>query len=64
MKLRELMALLARFDPDDTVVINAGSQCLLLLNHRRGMSEPLYDGEQFQLTEVDKDFLQKMQVRF
>ena len=65
MKLRELMALLERFDPDDTVLINPGSQCLLVVNHRPGMSEPFYkDDDRFQLTDTDQDFLRKMQIRF
>lgn len=63
MKVRELAALLARFDPEDTVLINPGSQCLLLLNHRPGMSEPLHaDDCEFPLTERDKDLLHAMQI--
>jgi len=65
MKLRELMALLEKFDPEDTVLINPGSQCLLLVNRRPGMSEPFHeDDDRFRLTELDKDFLRNMQIRF
>jgi hypothetical protein len=65
MKFRELMALLERFDPDDTVLINRGSQCFLLVNHRPGMSEPFYEGaDGFHLRELDQNFLRNMQIRF
>jgi hypothetical protein len=65
MKVRELVALLVRFDPEDIVLINPDTQCLLLLNRRPGMSEPLsQDGCEFELTELDKKLLRDMQVRF
>jgi hypothetical protein len=36
MNVRELAARLASANPEDTVVIDTDSQCLLLLNQRSG----------------------------
>lgn len=65
MKVRELAARLASANPEDTVVIDIDSQCLLLLNQRSGMFQPfdLYE-EGAVLTERDKEFLSSLRVRF
>jgi hypothetical protein len=65
MKVRELAARLASANPEDTVVIDTDSQCLLLLNQRSGMLQPLdlYQ-EGAVLTERDKEFLSSLRVRF
>ena len=40
MKVRELVAMLEKADPDDIVAIDADAKCLLL-NQRPGMFQPL-----------------------
>lgn len=37
MKVRELVAMLAKADPDDIVAKYADAKCLLLLNQRQGI---------------------------
>jgi hypothetical protein len=65
MKVRELAARLASANPEDTVVIDTDSQCLLLLNQRSGMFQPLDLCEEGAvLTERDKEFLSSLRVRF
>ena len=51
MKVPELVAMLAKANPDDIVAIDADAKCLLLLNQRL-------------LTECDKEFLRVLRVRF
>ena len=66
MKVRELVAMLAKADPDDVVAIDADAKCLLLLNQRPGMFQPL-DGNEAcaaTLTECDKEFLRALRVQF
>ncbi len=41
MKVRELAARLANADPEDIVAIDTDSECLLLLNRRPGMCQPM-----------------------
>ena len=65
MKVRELAARLAKADPEDIVAIDTNSQCLLLLNQKRGMFQPLDElQEEAGLTERDKEFLHVVRVRF
>ncbi len=65
MKVRELVARLAKADPEDIVAIDTDSQCLLLLNQRLGMFQPLDEDEEVAaLTERDKEFLRILRVRF
>jgi len=45
MKVRELVAMLAQADPHDIVAIDADAKCLLLLNQRPGMFQPLDENE-------------------
>ena len=40
MKVRELVAMLEKADPDDIVAIDADAKRLLLLNQRPGMFQP------------------------
>ena len=65
MKVRELVTRLANANPEDMVVIDTDSQCLLLLNQKSGMFQPLdLDAERAVLTERDKEFLSSLRVRF
>ena len=66
MKVGQLMARLAKADPDDIVVIDTDLHCLLLLNQRPGMFQPLYvdEGCAAPLTERDQEFLRLLRVRF
>lgn len=66
MKVRELVAWLAKANPDDIVAIGADSKCLLLLNQRPGMFQPLDEDEgcAAPLNECDKEFLRVLRVQF
>lgn len=65
MKVRELVARLAKANPEDIVTINTDSQCLLLLNQKSGMFQSLDDlPQEEELTEQDKEFLHIMRVQF
>jgi len=66
MKVRELVARLAKADPEDIVAIDGGSQCLFLLKQRSGMFQPLdfLEEEGSALTERDTEFLCSLRVRF
>ena len=62
MKVHELIALLARADPEDIVVIDADSGCLRLYNRRPGMSQPIEDEEVSTLTDDDSEFLRALHI--
>lgn len=66
MKVRELVGRLAKADPDDLVAIDADSKCLLVLNQRPGMFQPLDEHETYAttLSEGDKEFFRVLRVRF
>ena len=66
MKVRELVAMLEKADPDDIVAIDADAKCLLLLNQRPGMFQPLDENDACAatLTECDKEFLRALRVQF
>ena len=66
MKVRQLMAMLAKANPDDIVAIDADAKCLLLLNQRLGMFPPLDENDACAatLTECDKEFLRALCVQF
>lgn len=65
MKVRELVARLAKADPEDIVAIDADSQCLILLNQRPGMFQLLDEHEEgMELNERDIEFLRVLRVRF
>ena len=65
MKVRELVAMLGKADPDDIVAIDADAKCLLLLSQRPGMFQPLEENEACAatLTECDKEFLRALRVQ-
>lgn len=65
MKVRELVARLAKADPEDIVAIDADSQCLILLNQRPGMFQLLDEREEgMEWNERDIEFLRVLRVRF
>ena len=66
IKVRELVAMLAKADPDDIVAIDADAKRLLLLNQRPGMFQPLDENDACaaKLTECDKEFLRAFCVQF
>lgn len=65
MKVRELVARLAKADPEDIVAIDADSQCLILLNQRPGMFQLLDEREEgMELNERDIEFLRVLRARF
>jgi hypothetical protein len=66
MKVCELVAMLAKADPDDIVAIDADAKCLLLLNQLPGMFQPLDENEACAATqtECDKEFLRALCVQF
>ena len=64
MKVSELVARLKNADPEDIVLIDPASQCLLVLNQRAGMFQPLDGLEAATFTETDKEFLRVLRVRF
>jgi hypothetical protein len=67
MKVWELLALMPRLeeaDPEDTVVINAGSRSVFLLNTRPGLFQPVEDRADLGLTEDDENFLRALRIPF
>jgi hypothetical protein len=65
MKVWELLALVPQLeeaDSEDTVVINAGSNSVLLLNTRPGLFPPLEDPADLRLTEDDENFLRALHI--
>ena len=65
MKVRELVARLAKADPEDIVAIDGGSQCLFLLKQRSAcFSRWIFLKKTSALTERDKEFLCSLRVRF
>lgn len=62
MRVRELIALLARADPEDLVVIDAHSDCLRLYNPTPGMYQPIEEQEVSTLTDKDKEFLRALHI--
>jgi hypothetical protein len=62
MKVKELIARLARSDPEDNVVFDPDSQCLRIFNTRLGMFQPLDELEVLGLTQQDKQFLRDMDI--
>lgn len=68
MKVWELLALMPQLeeaDPEDIVVINAGSKSVFLLNTRLGLFQPLEeDLADLRLTEDDENFLRALHIPF
>ena len=65
MTVRELVARLAKADPEDIVAIDGDSQSLFLLNQRPGMSQSLDLLEEGSASiDRDTEFLRSLRVRF
>jgi hypothetical protein len=67
MKVWELLAIVPQLeeaDPEDTVVINAGSKSVFLLNTRPGLFQPLEDPADLRLTVDDENFLRVLHIPF
>jgi len=62
MRIRLLLALLAKVDPRDLVMVD-GSGDLLLLNDRPGMHQPLEETELAAFSDEDWDFLRSLRIR-
>jgi hypothetical protein len=67
MKVWQLLALMPQLkeaDQEDTVVINADSTSVFLLNTRSGLFQPLEDPADLRLTEDDENFLRALRIPF
>ncbi len=67
MKVWELLALMPQLeeaDGEDTVVINAGADSVLLLNTRPGMFPLLENPADLRLTEDDGNFLRALHIPY
>jgi len=67
MKVWELLTLMPQLeevDGEDTVVINAGADSVLLLNTRPGMFPPLENPADLRLTEDDGNFLRALHIPY
>jgi hypothetical protein len=62
MRVRLLLALLAKVDPRDLVLVD-GAGDLLLLNDRPGMHQPLDDRELAAFSDDDWRFLRSLRIR-
>ncbi len=63
MTVRELMAVLAQCNPESTVICEARSEALLVINPRPGMHEPWPADDPLALTVADEDFLGALRIR-
>ncbi len=62
MRVRLLLALLAKVDPQDLVLTDAAGN-LLLLNDRPGMHQPLEEAESADFSDDDWRFLRALRIR-
>ena len=62
MRVGELIALLARVDPEEIVVIDPDSNCLRLYDPRPGMYQPVEEQEVSTLTNEDNEFLRALHI--
>ncbi len=62
MKVRLLLALLAKMDSRDLVLVD-GAGDLLLLNDRPGMHQPVDDSDLSSFTDEDWRFLRALRIR-
>ncbi len=62
MRVRLLLALLAKVDPRDLVLADAAGN-LLLLNDRPGMHQPVDEADQTPFSDDDWDFLRTLRIR-
>jgi hypothetical protein len=63
MTVRELMASLARCNPDDTVICDARSEALLVIGGHGGMYPEWPETTPLLLTVQDADFLNALRIR-
>ena len=65
MKVWELLSLVPQLeaaDPEDSVVINADSRSVFLVNTRPGLFQPLEDPADLRLTRDDEEFLRSLHI--
>ncbi len=62
MRVRLLLALLAKVDPQDVVLADAAGN-LLFLNDRPGMHQPLEEPEAAPFSDDDWRFLRALRIR-
>lgn len=65
MKVWELLSLIPQLeaaDPEDSVIINAESRSVLLVNTRLGLFQPFEDPADLKLTEDDEHFLRSLHI--
>ncbi len=62
MRVRELLALLSKADPEDTVVFDTNSDSLLLITIRPGMHQVVEDCTGF--TVEEEEWLRKMHIEW
>ena len=62
MRVRLLLALLAKVDPRDLVMVDSEGD-LLFLNDRPGMHQSLDDAELALFSEDDRRFLRSLRIR-
>ena len=65
MKVWELLSLVPQLeaaDPEDSVVIDADSRSVFLVNTRLGLFQPLEDPADLSLTKEDEDFLRSLHI--
>jgi hypothetical protein len=65
MKVWELLSLIPQLeaaDPEDTVVIDAASRSVFLVNTRLGLFQPFEDPPDLRLTRDDEDFLRSLHI--
>lgn len=65
MKVWELLSLIPQLeaaDPEDSVVINADSRSVFLINTRLGLFQPFEDPADLRFTKDDEDFLRALHI--
>jgi hypothetical protein len=62
MTVRQLISLLAKADPDATIMVDSKTGSLLILSCKAGMHQSFDDQPGLALTEDDKDFLRSMRI--
>ncbi len=63
MTVRELIAVLAKCNPESTVILEARSEALLVIDARPGMHETWPAADPLVLTVEDEDFLGALRIR-
>jgi hypothetical protein len=65
MKVWELLSLIPQLeaaDPEDSVVINADSRSVFLVNTRPGLFQPFEESADLRFTKDDEDFLHSLHI--